>query len=647
VPLSEEQQKKIDDIGLELDSRNNPRANINRASFLNPDQQAEVIALSESRRLPLDTVENNLGELKRRQQVESINITGYPRLSSYLADDKNSRVSIDDLDSLKGLEDTIRQSEHGYWSNVGRGALNRVNQLTGNLLQGVGNLGKDFERFMVDDLGMPNPGITIGEDGVSWSWNMPTEIPSLIEHTGRAISEGEAFKYQPRFTWERFKGDMNAKTLAGYIAEQGIKSVPDMLAAVYTLPAYIGSRTEEIAEARVANDERQDVTTSDLATSLIPAVATALMERIGGKIVLGTGGIKTFKDALKATGGAAVIEGGTEFLQEGIEYLGETVGTKKDISMAEMVDRQLAGLVAGAGMGAGIRGTTSSVEALANRTGRNVKDAIVSMSEQEIIDDIVTYSQSSKTRQRISYRFKNFVQELKAQKQVHISSEGINESILAGIELPAYIMEQMNGLGADIIIDIDQFSTDIAANEELMSIIRPHLKLNSDSLTQNQMEFDEDLTIKALLEKAEKSQELKTEAEEIYETVKDQLVATGRQSETTARYSAAIIPAYATVKAEQTGKTVKEIYEMMGLTTVGPATVPVEDGVVLDQVITKSTESGISYHQNFKDITFKDKKIISTTGEEVTIEQSAQKLWDRNIKRKDQIVKLKDCINAN
>jgi len=74
-----------------------------------------------------------------------------------------------------------------------------------------------------------------------------------------------------------------------------------------------------------------------------------------------------------------------------------------------------------------------------------------------------------------------------------------------------------------------------------------------------------------LLERAEKNQELKTESETIYEEVKDQIVATGRQSEATARYSAAVIPAFVTVKAEQTGKSPKEIYEMMGLSIVGPA----------------------------------------------------------------------------
>lgn len=565
----------------QLGSSDTSRPNIARASYMDPDHQAEVIQLAESRNLDTDTVENNLPELKRRTRVESIDTRDYPKLSSYLSDDRNSRVSVDDIDNLKGIEGAVRESEHGFWSNIGRGTLNRVNTLTGNLIEFTGNVGDNFEDYLRDK-DIPNPGIIIGDDGVSWSWDIPEETPNLLKNVGRAISEGDGYGYQPRFTWERFKGDMNPKTLAGYIAEQGVQSVPDMMAAIFTLPAYITSRTEEIAEERVKNDEREDVTGQDLATSLVPAVATSLIERIAGKVTLGVGGVTTAKQALKATGAAALTEGGTEFIQEGIEYLGETLGTKKDVSFEEMIDRQLAGLVAGSGMGASIRGATSSYEALSNRAERNVENVVMSTGEQEIIDQIATFAQSSTTRGRKEDRFRNFLKGLETEKQVHISSDAIIEAARNGVELPTYITEQIDGLGTDVTVDMEQFGADIAPNEDIMGALRPHMRLSSESLSPAQMEAADDFSIKSLLERAEKSKEKLTESQVIYEDVKQQLVDTGRQSEATARYSAAIIPAYATVKAEQTGKTVREIYEMMGLSIVGPATVN-GDGKTLEQ----------------------------------------------------------------
>jgi len=583
MPSNNESDLNIDSLlDEQLGSSDTSKPNLNRASHFDPNQQAEVITLAESRNIDLETVENNLGEFKRRSKVEAIDTTGYPKLSQYLSDDRNSRVSVDDITNLKGIEGAVRESENGFWSNIGRGTLNRVNTLTGNLVEFTGNVGENFEDYL-GEKGIPNPGIVIGEDGLSWSWDIPDETPNLLKNIGKAVSEGDGYGYQPRFTWERFKGDMNPKTLAGYITEQGVQSVPDMMAAIFTLPAYISSRTEEIAEDRVKNDERKDVTGQDLATSLIPAVAVSLIERLAGKVTLGVGGVTTGKEAIKATGAAALTEGGTEFIQEGIEYLGETVGTKKDVSVKEMIDRQLAGLVAGSGMGASIRGATSSYEALASRAERNVETVIMSTGEQETIDQIATFAQASTTRGRKEDRYRNFLKGLETDKQVHISSDAVIEAAQNGVELPSYMTEQIDGLGTDITVDMEQFGTDIAPNEDIMTSLRPHMRLSSDSLSPAQLEAQDDFSIKSLLERAEKSKTALTEAETIYEDVKQQLVDSGRQSEATARYSAAIIPAYATVKAEQTGKTVKEIYEMMGLSIVGPATKN-GDGKTLEQV---------------------------------------------------------------
>jgi len=631
--LTPKERSSIDALGI---GEPNPKPSMYRASFFDPDKQAEMITLSESRKIPLDTVERNLPEVQRQEKFDQVDLDGYPKLTDYMVDDKSSRVSIDDLDNLKGLETTVDDMEHGFLSNAGRGALDRVNQLTGNFLELYGNVEQGLTQTM-NDLGIPNPGVRMGEDGISWDWDIQAGTSeSIIGEVGEAVSGQPAFDYTPRYTWEKFKGDLTAENLTGFVLEQGVKSIPDMMAAIFTLPAYIGSRTEEIAESRVKNDERKDVEGMDLLTSLPVAVGTALLEKVGAKFVFGAGKAGGIKDVGKAIGSGAAVEGGTEFAQEGVEYLGETLSTKKDVTLAEMFDRQLAGLVAGAGMGGTIKGATSSIEAAGNLINKNVTVGAQSMSEQESIDNLVSFAQSSKTRGRKADRFKSFMESLNTKKQVYISNESITDALESGVELPQYVTDQLKGPTTDITVSVSDFTTDLAANEDFMNIAREHIKLNPNTLTQSEMKETSDLSIKTIIEKSNKEKQVLSESEEIFNDVKDQIIATERQGAPAAKFSASLIPKWVAVKANQLGKKPQEIYDRMGLKVVS-------DKVEIEA---PQTASGQLYNQDFGDIEFEDKRTLSTTGKTVSIKQSAQKVWDRNVKRREQAIKIRGCLNA-
>lgn len=577
--MTPDEQQKLEQITGLTRQQPNTRILLDDAMRNNPEQSAQDIALSDSLGLPLDVVERNRDELQRKQRLNNTNLNGYPATQRFVSDQKNARLSVDDLDNLKATEDLLRPERVGFWDNVAAGTLDRVNTLTGNFLQAFGSLGRDL-RETFDEIGLPYPGITVGDDGVSFYYDLPSDTPLMLETAGKAISEGNGYGYEPRFTWERFKGDMDATNLAGYVTEQGIQSLPDMVAAIYTLPAYIASRTEEIAEARVANDERTDVTSGDLATSLVPAVAVSLVERFAAKVTFGKGGVTTPMDALKATGAAAVTEGGTEFIQEGIEYVGETAGTKKEMTLAKMVDRQLAGLVAGAGMGGAIRGATATYEAVASKTARKTEQTIKSVVEQAYIDEFIQFAQSSQLRGLAQDRYADFLRGNNSTREVFITPEGVQAAQEAGIDLPEGITP--GEVGADTVMDVATFATQIAPNEDLISVLRPHIRLSSDTLTLNEMEQNQ-LDLVNMVQRASEDKAVRDEADAIYEEVRDQIVATGRQSDMTARYSAQIIPAYVTVKAQETGLSVREVYERMGLSIVGPAT-ELRTGRTLEQL---------------------------------------------------------------
>lgn len=558
---------------------------LDRATRTNPDEYAESMETPVS-----DTVYTmNKSEIQRRKRLTDLGADTlketHPKTADWLTYIDNASVGIDDVDILKGLEASLKEADRGFLNNAARGGLNTVNQLTGNLLEFAGNNADNFEDFMVNTVGAPNPGIMFGEDGISWSWNIPPEKTDA-GYIGRAISEGDGYDYMPRFTWEKLKGDVTPTNLAGYVVEQGVQSIPHMLATIFTLPAYIASRTEDIAETRVTNDDRDQVTSADLATSIVPATIVALMERLGAKSVFDVGDVIGLKGVAKATGKAAYKEGLTEYAQEGIEYIGETAYTKKKMTDAEMIDRQLAGLVAGTGMGGGIRATSATVEAVANRTKSHIQTAVQSVSEQETIDQIIGYAQSSKTNERAAGQFEDFVSKLGEDREIIIPS-----SIAIQMEnRPEYITNQINNLGTSISIPLSKFASEVAPIQEWVDIIRPHIKMSENNMTLQDLESGERVEIKTLLERAKKDQETLTEADRIFETVKDQLVATGMQSEQTARYSAQLYPAAAAVYVEKAKKaghdvSIEEVYNMMGFKLeAGPVEIDGAPGTILEQV---------------------------------------------------------------
>ena len=256
------------------------------------------------------------------------------------------------------------QEESGFFTNVAKAPLDRSAELTGNFFEFLNTLGQSAEEKLYQ-MGL-NIGFEPDEDGnykfarnvdPNLTQNMADPVVDLLE------SAQENIDYDPNrgVSWEEYKDDWTSpKKLASFILEQGVKSVPDMAATLTALPAYVASRTQEIAEAREVNktydpatntfidDPDGRVTATDLVEALPTAVAVALAERVGAKSIFTPKPGDTIK---KRTARGAASEGATEFVQENIEYAGEVLGTPVDYDLKTGLDRGVAGLVAGAGIG--------------------------------------------------------------------------------------------------------------------------------------------------------------------------------------------------------------------------------------------------------------------------------------------------------
>lgn len=252
----------------------------------------------------------------------------------------------------------------GIVGNTGRRIADRASDLVGNLGIGIGKAAEAGGDFAADVTGI-NPGVVWGDgQGLRFTMNMPDDVNDIgdaMQSQGEAVRDYDA-GYQPSFTWERLKGDLSVGNLAGYIVEQGGGSIPDMIAAVTMLPAYIATRTEEVAGERATNDGREAPGGRDYAVAAPTAVAMSVLERLGAKGILGEKEVGTAMDLLKETGRAAGKEAGTEFVQEGMEYTATTAGTETGYDPVTMLDRSAAGAVAGGGIGGIGRAATGGAE---------------------------------------------------------------------------------------------------------------------------------------------------------------------------------------------------------------------------------------------------------------------------------------------
>ena len=265
--------------------------------------------------------------------------------------------------------------------NAFKGAIERTGDIAAGFLTSVNVAAKAGE----EALGL---GGLVWDGGVLPSYKGPEEYQAYLQQGGKDIlaeseesAKGLQAGYVPTHTWEEVKREFSEGgalsgsawgEVVGYIGEQGIKSVPDMAAALLNLPAYIIARSGEIGEARANNKGKEGTDLIDVVEAAPFAVGSALLERIGAKGITQAGAESFGKEALKkgfaeaakrtakAGGKAASKEAVTEAIQEGmIEYAGERLGTNAKMTLKESLDLAAAGAVAGGGMG-GAAGTVSA-----------------------------------------------------------------------------------------------------------------------------------------------------------------------------------------------------------------------------------------------------------------------------------------------
>jgi hypothetical protein len=256
-----------------------------------------------------------------------------------------------ELDDAQAYQAVVQQmpglgAPPGGTKNPLMGALGRAAGLTASGVEAVAEVAERAGDFMESKIPLSNipPEQIKSEKQLQPLFNLAGSLRDVEKNIG----------YSPSTKLSDLAD--NPLNAVPFIAERVITSTPDMAAAVYAFIPYIGARTKEILDERVKNDNKtlNDATVGDVTAAAGAAITEATLERFATKR-LGKGA-----EAQSRTGRLARetgVQGGTEAVEEGAAYLGETAGTIKGVDPKELGERMLEGAIVGGGLGGGVQAT--------------------------------------------------------------------------------------------------------------------------------------------------------------------------------------------------------------------------------------------------------------------------------------------------
>jgi hypothetical protein len=604
-------------------TKNKLSATMSQAVQTVPQHQAKLNNLSRQSGIPVPAVESDIQSVENHLKLKNIDLESMvndnPVTAGYLTDYNNASIAHNDIDNLKGIETVMNPSapEVELPFNTLRGVAGRVSSLLGGMADFVAQMDEAVPTGMFTMVGgipmyMTPAQVKVLEDAKGGS---------KLKGFGEALKEQD-FDYIPASTWGSTKQSFSDDGVISGMGEAlsfGIESTivssPDMLAAAFALPAYILSRSNEMGDARAKNKGMKEGTIKETMEAMPFAIGSSLLERIlpatifkgmsktevekVGQEILEGATSKIKEVYTKATSGL-ILEAGTEAVQEGIiEYIGEKYGTDAPMLISEMLDRGLGGAVGG-GIGGGILAggaesinvNRTAIEETFNRFMTRKADArakeqtrlqMLSIKEQKDIDGINDLATNSELRQLDPEAFRQFIEQSDGDKDLQVFIDGVqtrlylNENQDSSDPVIQMLSEKANeaaALGTDLAIPIADFAT-VMAGTPHYEALREFMTMNGDTTApfrQEEVTTASNDYVANLMNEAQESVSEYVEAQDIYASVREQLIDTGRVGAADASVMAQLVPAWATVFAKRNGLTIKQAYEQSGLVIEGPQT---------------------------------------------------------------------------
>lgn len=664
MPLSEEEVRQV--FG---DQTRSSAPALRAAANTNADQFAKRLSLASEQNLPVEVIEADDKEAERRRLVglASEIDTKYPSTAKFLSDVTNAKLAHDDIETLTNLEDTLRRRNRSWYDNaiadVGRAFVSGVVKLPATLSEAAADtvdLGGRAVRRSVEAFNLASALTTKGEAGeaitsedfsrmqeeseVSGRVPILSELPNpseMLRGPARDL-ESVADRIGPRPENENLATDVAGAVpmLAGFI----VQSIYAPHASIPTMWA--------IGMSEQAERQRRSGTygTSDLAMVNAGAVE-AVLERTGLDKILELVPQPVRRKVMSrvvdvlATGG---VDGGTEFGQAISQGVIEKMTTNPSLDVySKIVDPAAREGDVGAILGVLARSIVLGARSrgAGSRIARN--DAlryIASGEDQKWLDQAIDLQSKSTLNQRASEKFAEWLGGTPKGHNIYVDKT-VFDSIT---DLPDYIEEQLHpqNRSDDVVIPMQTFLSDTVARKDLMALIRPHIRRDAEALSQTDMQSGGMEIAKRLVAKEKLKKTDLDEAEAAYEEIVEQIVATGRQSESTARASAQVIPAFAVTMAKERNVPVKEILDLMfkdmGMQVKGQADTAV---ATTGALVASVPQSRYTRQQNFGDITIDDDVVVEETGETAKVTQPVAPAWKELHQRRSAIEAVVRCVN--
>ncbi len=248
------------------------------------------------------------------------------------------------------------EETQGWFSSMARGLGERAVRIVG-FIPDTANTIADLLPDWLDQ------GLVVDKDGIRWAKGDNYSEKSFAGFASQGSDEIDLGSQNgPLATTDEIKakwagGDKwgAAGSAAQFALEQGILSLPDMLAVIGNFPLYTIGAAGDYAQQRATNDGRAEANAGDAIAGAVTSVFVSALEKYGADKVfdmIGGAGKTAARRWLEGIAAEAV----TEAIQNPAEFAATRMGTAKagEVTPRALAEESAFGALGGAGGGAAI-----------------------------------------------------------------------------------------------------------------------------------------------------------------------------------------------------------------------------------------------------------------------------------------------------
>ena len=209
--------------------------------------------------VPYESIEQKLQGASYRDRQQVIGA-----MNDLLYDIKGGKQDREKWEDEKGIKQWKKDTP-SWIGNVARGIAGTAAELTAGFLTGtaaVEEAARPYAEKQIEETGfisVPYGIVPVPEKPDANSKEVTEKKESTVRSWSKSLRDWET-GHENRVTWEEVKERPAASTLIPFVMEQGLISLPHMVAAVSSLPTYIAARSGQLGHERAMNKALEDAT---------------------------------------------------------------------------------------------------------------------------------------------------------------------------------------------------------------------------------------------------------------------------------------------------------------------------------------------------------------------------------------------------